>query len=71
MQNNPGYVCKGCKDRTVEPNCHMTCQKFLEQKDKYEEYKARIREIKDKEIAVREYKKERVLSTMRKMGKKI
>ena len=22
--------CKGCKDRCVEPNCHMTCQKYLD-----------------------------------------
>ena len=20
--------CKGCPDRTVEPNCHMTCDKY-------------------------------------------
>ena len=28
MANNA--PCKGCKDRTVEPNCHMTCDKYLE-----------------------------------------
>ncbi len=22
--------CKGCEDRTVEPNCHVTCERYLE-----------------------------------------
>lgn len=22
--------CKGCKDRTIEPNCHMSCTKYIE-----------------------------------------
>ena len=22
-------VCKGCQDRTVEPNCHMECERYL------------------------------------------
>lgn len=22
--------CKGCKDRTVEPNCHTDCPRYLE-----------------------------------------
>ena len=25
----PEAPCQGCEDRTVEPNCHMTCEKFL------------------------------------------
>lgn len=25
--------CWGCRDRTVEPNCHMTCSRYLEQKE--------------------------------------
>ena len=29
--------CKGCNDRTVEPNCHMTCETYLEQKEKQKE----------------------------------
>lgn len=24
--------CKDCKDRVVEPNCHMTCEKYLQAK---------------------------------------
>lgn len=26
MENAP---CKDCPDRVVEPNCHMTCEKYL------------------------------------------
>lgn len=22
--------CKGCEDRCIEPNCHTTCQKYLD-----------------------------------------
>lgn len=22
--------CKGCKERTIEPNCHMICERYLE-----------------------------------------
>lgn len=27
--------CKDCKDRTVEPNCHMTCERYLKTKEQY------------------------------------
>lgn len=37
--------CKDCPDRTVEPNCHMTCEAYLESKAKMELVKAaKIRE---------------------------
>lgn len=26
--------CKDCKERVVEPNCHMTCEKYLSWKAK-------------------------------------
>lgn len=69
MQNNPGYFCKGCKDRTVEPNCHMTCEKYLDQIKLYEQKKAVRAEIREKEFIVRNFKKERVEATLKKMGR--
>ena len=24
--------CRGCPDRTVEPNCHLECEKYLQAK---------------------------------------
>lgn len=24
--------CKGCQDRCAEPNCHMTCERYLTQR---------------------------------------
>lgn len=27
-------TCKGCPDRTVEPNCHMTCEDYLSLREK-------------------------------------
>lgn len=37
--------CKDCPDRTVEPNCHMTCEAYLTEKAESERIKsARIRE---------------------------
>lgn len=26
----PNAPCKGCSDCAVEPNCHMSCQKYLD-----------------------------------------
>lgn len=25
----PQAPCRGCSDRTIEPNCHMTCERYL------------------------------------------
>lgn len=39
----PFAPCKGCKDRTIEPRCHISCKKylkFLEENEKYREAKA-------------------------------
>lgn len=35
--------CKGCEDRTVEPNCHMTCDRYLAyEASRKELYKAKL-----------------------------
>lgn len=32
-------VCKDCKDRTITPNCHTTCEKYLNAVEKHNETK--------------------------------
>lgn len=46
--------CKGCPDRTVEPNCHTNCEKYLEQVKEYEV----IREGRNQDSDFIEFKKE-------------
>lgn len=31
--------CKDCPDRTVEPNCHMTCERYKKQVEEHEKSK--------------------------------
>lgn len=49
--------CHGCKDRTVEPNCHSTCyERFIPWSERQEERKKREKEIRLREgqyIAIR------------------
>lgn len=40
MVNAP---CKNCKDRTIEPNCHMSCVKYIE----FTEENKRAREVRE------------------------
>lgn len=40
-------ACKDCPDRVAEPNCHMTCEKYLAEKEKDEA----IREARRKNLA--------------------
>ena len=30
MNWNSKAPCLGCEDRTIEPNCHMRCEKYIE-----------------------------------------
>lgn len=36
---NKFETCRNCKDRTVEPNCHNTCQGYIARQKKKEEIK--------------------------------
>lgn len=29
--------CRGCEDRSITPNCHMTCEKYIRQKELQQE----------------------------------
>ncbi len=46
MANAP---CKGCPDRTVEPNCHMTCEKYIA-------FQQECRAMADSRLEDREYR---------------
>lgn len=40
LKNNP---CIDCKDRTVEPNCHTTCEKYAVQREENKKRKEYLR----------------------------
>lgn len=42
-------TCKNCPDRTVEPNCHMTCEGYIFRCEKT----IKLREEKKKEFRIR------------------
>lgn len=45
--NAPKAPCRrDCKDRSVDPNCHMICERYLKYKADYEAYTNKIREAK-------------------------
>ncbi len=35
--HNKFHTCKGCPDRTVEPNCHKTCEGYIFRQKRQEE----------------------------------
>lgn len=41
--------CKGCTDRRIEPNCHLTCEKYLLERARLDEVKER--KLKDKIVS--------------------
>lgn len=46
--------CKGCTERTAEPNCHGTCKKYLSWTQTKQEAQDRKNAIKDPERAITE-----------------
>lgn len=40
--------CKGCEERTIEPNCHMTCERYLEALE--EHHRIRDQKIREKHV---------------------
>ena len=50
-------VCKDCTDRVL--GCHSTCIKYIEDKERYEKEKEKIREAKRKEKAIDDYENKR------------
>lgn len=44
--------CKGCEDRVPYPNCHMTCERYIEWNKRHLEKKEAIRkkELEERDI---------------------
>ena len=34
--------CRKCKDRTIEPNCHMVCEKYIAQRQLQKEVNRKL-----------------------------
>lgn len=49
--------CKGCTDRTIEPNCHMTCERYLSFRGDLDKKKQQKRRKDDIERPIRRYRK--------------
>lgn len=41
------HCCKDCVAPKRHPGCHATCKEYIEEKAKYEEQKAKIKEAKE------------------------
>ena len=50
-------TCMNCPDRTIEPNCHMTCESYLSRIKTKQEYKYAINNERMKDGAIRSYYK--------------
>ena len=50
--HNKFHTCKGCPDRTVEPNCHNTCQGYIYRQEQFE----KRREKAKSEADIKNYK---------------
>lgn len=42
--------CKGCTDRTIEPNCHMTCERYLNDVEENRKMKQKIHEAQNFDV---------------------
>lgn len=51
VENKKYETCQGCSDRTVEPNCHITCKGYLERCSKAE----KIKKIRQTESSIKGY----------------
>ena len=51
----PKAPCKDCPDRTIEPNCHNTCEKYKAWKAEYQKSQAeeKERKLRDRESFLR------------------
>ena len=56
--------CKDCPDRTVEPNCHTTCEGYLFRCQKTLESK----ESKNENVEFGNFKRETIRKTKKRLG---
>ena len=57
-------TCQGCEDRTVEPNCHMTCEGYMFRCEQNKKKRSLRRSDSDYET----FKRERVRETKKKLN---
>ena len=46
--------CKGCQDRTVTPNCHSTCSRYLEYRAYQDKKNEALRKEREEEQRIAE-----------------
>ena len=56
--------CEDCPDRTVEPNCHMTCEGYIFRCQKNEKSK----ESKNENVEFGNFKRETIRKTKKRLG---
>lgn len=62
------FPCKDCKERCI--GCHGECPKYIAAKEEHDEQNDRIRESKDRESIVYDFKKKAIAATIRNAGRK-
>lgn len=60
-------VCKDCKDRCADPNCHTYCEKYINAKEEFEAEKKRIRESMKPYQEYKDVKDRNIERTMRRV----
>lgn len=60
------HTCQDCPDRTIEPNCHMTCEGYLFRVQKSIDSKKHEYE----NVEFGNFKREQIRKTKRRMGRK-
>lgn len=64
--HNKFHTCYGCPDRSIEPNCHSTCEGYKYRTEKAEA----LKEEKRKAYEYINYKSKRVMETKEKIAKR-
>ncbi len=62
-------VCRNCADRCAEPNCHMTCERYIKAKEEFEAEKKQIRESMKPYQEYSEVKQRNIERTMRRVNR--
>lgn len=57
--------CEGCPDRTIEPNCHITCEGYIFRLEKI----AKLRESRRKDFDFYDFKYKTVENSKKHSGK--
>ena len=57
-------TCQGCEDRTIEPNCHMTCEGYLFRCEKLK----KMKEGKDEHVDYYGFKRNSINRTRKRIG---